>query len=471
MKQKLFLLLLWALCAMGINAEVISGSCGDEIIYSLDTDSHVLTIEGNGEMEGYGTTGAPWYHYRQFVEKVIMSGSIENIPMYAFNKCTNLNSIQIPSSVKTISDLAFLDCSKLEDISIPNTVEYVTATAFEGCTAIQNPLFNDRLFILMPRHYKGEYEIPVGIERICGSAFDGCDYLESVRIPNSVTTIEGGAFEFSGLTSIDIPNSVTWIGGYAFRECRKLTSVKIPNSVTEIDWHTFEGCSNLTYADIPNSITRIGSEAFRECSNLANVNIPNSVTAIENKAFYNCWNLKSINFPNSLESVGQNAFYGCGIKTVYWNLNKRFTYLSSFTSVKELYFGDDVTTVYNAFHNCYLEKVVLGKNVKEIVDHAFNIVGGEFYITGNTPIECSSAAFDGWPEQAVLYVPEGIKSYYITTEPWKRFGTISEYDATGITVTTSLNAIPSSIYDLSGRKLNTLTKGINVVGNKKVLVR
>ena len=58
-----------------------------------------------------------------------------------------------------------------------------------------------------------------------------------------VTAIGNDAFEYcDSLTSIDIPNSVTSIGGYAFRFCDGLTSVTIPNSVTSIGNYAFYNC-------------------------------------------------------------------------------------------------------------------------------------------------------------------------------------------------------------------------------------
>ena len=81
------------------------------------------------------------------------------------------------------------------------------------------------------------------ITGIYASAFENCDDLTSVTIPNSITSIGNFAFSSSsGLTSITIPNSVTSIGGGAFSSCSGLTSVTIPNSVTSIGGSAFGNC-------------------------------------------------------------------------------------------------------------------------------------------------------------------------------------------------------------------------------------
>lgn len=64
------------------------------------------------------------------------------------------------------------------------------------------------------------------------------------------------------LTSVTIPDSVTSIGSGAFENCGSLTNVNIPNGVTYIGYGTFSGCSSLTGVTIPNSVTDIGQRVF-----------------------------------------------------------------------------------------------------------------------------------------------------------------------------------------------------------------
>ena len=91
-----------------------------------------------------------------------------------------------------------------------------------------------------------EYVVREGTEVICDGTFSSCKYLQSITIPNSVTSIGGYAFsECRSLQSITIPNSVKSIGNSAFEECRSLQSVTIPNSVTNIGYHAFYLCRHL----------------------------------------------------------------------------------------------------------------------------------------------------------------------------------------------------------------------------------
>ena len=68
-----------------------------------------------------------------------------------------------------------------------------------------------------------EYVVREGTEVICDGAFRGSRYLQSVTIPNSVTSIGDGAFKMcKSLQSVTIPNSVTSIGDGAFSQCCRL---------------------------------------------------------------------------------------------------------------------------------------------------------------------------------------------------------------------------------------------------------
>ena len=139
------------------------------------------------------------------------------------------------------------------------------------------------------------YIIKKGTQVIGKRAFFECSSLESITIPNSVTSIGEGALGWcSSLQSITIPNSVTSIGESAFEECSSLQSITIPNSVTSIGDRAFWRCSSLQSITIPNSVTSIGDWAFGFCSSLQSITIPNSVTNIGEGLFYYCTSLKEI---------------------------------------------------------------------------------------------------------------------------------------------------------------------------------
>ncbi len=78
---------------------------------------------------------------------------------------------------------------------------------------------------------------------------------------------------------------VTGIGDFAFQGCEGLTSITIPDSVTSIGEGAFSDCTSLASVTIPDSVISIGNWAFGDCASLISVNIPNSVTSIGGRAF------------------------------------------------------------------------------------------------------------------------------------------------------------------------------------------
>ena len=332
----------------------------------------------------------------------------------AFEGCSNLTSVSIPSSVTSIGDWAFYSCYRLTSVSIPSNITNIGSGAFYNCSSlpsinvdsnnaaycsVDGVLFNKDKTLLMiypTGKTATTYTIPDSVTSIGLYAFQGCNSLTSVTIPDSVTSIADSAFyncssltsvtipdsvtsigiwAFGGcssLTSITIPDSVTSIAGWAFWGCSGLTNIEIPDSVTNIGLYAFTGCSNLTSIEIPDSVTSIGGSAFEGCSSLTSIEIPDSVTSIGHFAFYECRSLTSVTIPDSVTSIGMDAFCGCsGLISV--------TICNGVTSI-----GD------GAFYNCYnLTSVVIPDSVTSIGE-------GAFYYCSNLTTVCYKGTEDEW---------------------------------------------------------------------------
>ena len=230
--------------------------------------------------------------------------NVTSIESESFHNYRGLTSITIPNSVTSIGYSAFSDCSSLESIVVASDNKVYDSR--NNCNAIIETASNALI-----AGCKNTI-IPNSVTSIGGGAFQGCSGLTSIQIPSGVTSIGAWAFaDCSGLTSITIPNKVTSIGSYAFYGCSGLISIDIPNSVTNISSDAFRGCSGLTSVSIPNSVTKIVVSMFYGCTSLTSITIPNSVTEIESWAFKNCTGLTSITIPSSVTSIGEGAFGGC----------------------------------------------------------------------------------------------------------------------------------------------------------------
>ena len=89
-------------------AEIKTGKCGENLTYTLDTETGLLKIEGSGKMYdwNYGYIG-PW---GQNITEVDLPDGLLCIGEYAFHGCSSLTSIEIPNSVTSIGYGAFQNC-------------------------------------------------------------------------------------------------------------------------------------------------------------------------------------------------------------------------------------------------------------------------------------------------------------------------------------------------------------------------
>lgn len=179
--------------------------------------------------------------------------------------------------------------------------------------------------------YKGIVHIPEKVEyegitytvtSIGKSAFEKCNSLTEVTIPNSVTVIDDYAFrECGNLTKITIPSSVISIGIRAFQKCG-LTELTIADGVNTLDMSIinysnvkydspFVGCP-ITDLYLGRNVTHNYSfSPFEENAYIQTLVIGNNVTSIDRSAFLGCSGLAKVTIPNSVTEIGFAAFQGC----------------------------------------------------------------------------------------------------------------------------------------------------------------
>ena len=204
--------------------------------------------------------GSAWYN--NLPDGLVYAGKVA----YKYKGTMPSNtSVILQDGIVGITDYAFENCSGLVSITIPSSVTVIGTFAFSGCSGLTS------------------VTIPEGVTSIGNSAFS-CSGLTSVAIPSSVTSIDQSAFlGCSGLTSVIIPENVTSIGSYAFSGCSSLTSVTVemetPVSINSSS--TFSNRKNATlYVPYGCKVAYEAAEYWKEFKEIVEMPKPVVVTDI-----------------------------------------------------------------------------------------------------------------------------------------------------------------------------------------------
>lgn len=134
--------------------------------------------------------------------------------------------------------------------------------------------------------------------------------VTAIYLPNSIIGISNMSFSgCSKLESISLPEGLTSIGDSAFDSDLELVLNELPIGITRVEKRVFYGCKKLNLSSLPEGLTFIGEYAFREAK-LTITSLPSGVTSISQSAFYNCKGITSLTIPIVIPpTLGSAVFY------------------------------------------------------------------------------------------------------------------------------------------------------------------
>lgn len=224
------------------------------------------------------------------------------------------------------------------------------------------------------------------VKEIKASAFNGCDNIESITVPNTVEKLGVNAIAGNlNLKSItfETGSKLTTIENGALSDNGKLEAITIPASVKNIDDYILGWNYSLATVEFEEGTTldNIGKGMFFRDEALASITLPSTVTVINDEAFYNCKALIEIDLSN-IDEIGAYAFYNCA-------------------SLKEAILSNDVTELNDAaFYGCSsLEKVKLSEKITKLGD-----------LISEDAEEDVKGVFSGCTSLKEIVIPKGVNN-------------------------------------------------------------
>ena len=292
-------------------------------------------------------------------------------------------------------------------VQVPSTiggyaVQVIGARAFQGNTVLES------------------VELPDGLTTIYAYAFENCTSITSIHLPDSITTLGYKVFGgCSNLVSANYP--VNWVNspsgngsnsyeyGNVFSGCPKLTEIEIPEGVKAIAPHSFASLTTLTSVTLPSSLTEIGAYAFAGATGLTEVTFPSNTKTIRDYAFADCAGLKDIYIPDSTTDIRKAVFENCPQLTIhcsYYSMatiyaienNIPFEQIGTYTDSAETVLDRSDTSYYGDFGsataNGYVAMTVR-YNIKDTWKSAVSDLNVKLVLPSNGELDESTLKVDG----------------------------------------------------------------------------
>ena len=335
----------------------------------------------------------------------------------------NTGSLTIPDSVTAIGEGAFSNLDGLRTIVIPPTVKRIEQNAFKNNTTLENVIIQTR---------DGE-----GVEYIGEYAFYGCSSLQTINLPDTITTIGNQCFRYCpSLDNVKLPSKLTILSDLTFANCTNLKNIELSESLETLGTQSLEQTS-LTVLKFPPNLKSIGGGAISistlqeidtsennyfefkngvlyskdlktlvmALANMTSINMEDSVETIQARAFYSCYNLSNINITENVKNIGSEVFGNSNLKIITVDSNNNYFK----TDEKNNLYDINGTTLYRSFDT---GNVTIKDGVENIVRGALLNNGT---ITGITlPESFVGNKTNEWgvfPNLNYLLLPKNVNSF------------------------------------------------------------
>ena len=252
-------------------------------------------------------------------DEFVIPGSVKIICKHTFFLCDRFKKITIPASLEKMENNPFSGCSKLELINHSKAYFIKDDVIYNG--------FKTSVVGTLNRIKSDRLELIEGLKTINRNSFWNCKGIKSIVFPESLIDI--GYNPFVGCSNIhfisksprfkvidDVLYNFDESKIICYPSWKAVGHVKIPESVITLERGAFSGCDKMTALDLHN-VNIVNKSCFTNCSSLRSLYCSDLITYIGEWAFAYCSALEEVSVANGT-IVDNNAFSNCSAK-----LNKR----------------------------------------------------------------------------------------------------------------------------------------------------
>ena len=369
------------------------------------------------------------------IVSVEFNSGMRTIVRYAFYKCSNLSKITFNSnSVVNIFDYAFFGAA-ITSLHLPASLEEFAGGCVNNCNNLTsitvdeaNPKFSSLNGLLYDKKKTKLYRCPPGIEG---------NMLEK-DFPDSLTTIGFNAFGYSKLKKLYLPYGITSIYAEAFN-ATYFDELKIPSSVTEFPKDAFYLCAARDLYIAHREAPQLRSDEFWGVVYFGNLHVPSGAKfRYENapvwskftNVYEDAFDFNGYALFSSKDAQGKDIYFGeCRfcvlVEKKYGTPAVTLSHISNVNLPGTLTIRDYITDprtgekfivskigsdVCRDGMNADFE-LVMGKNVKEVEDHAFKDITQLKKVTFSPALKyIRSSAFENCRIANDVILPYGLIS-------------------------------------------------------------
>ena len=287
----------------------------------------------------FGLTGKNCYlkGYEGALIQVEVPDRVEGHPVTeigegGFEACETLKSVRLPEGIRKIRDYAFDACTMMEEIILPSTLEEIGNHAFDRCRSLKGIAFPDGIksigeFAFYDNSMLREITLPASLTGIGKKAFMYCTHLARVVMEHAMTFGEedlfakddllvclylaDGANNSAALTGVPVHTVIYAREGSYFLEWAQergnpVVACENPKDMPPVDYIVENDMEFLLFEGEAALTGYLGQES--------SVVVPETaggfpVTRIMNKAVYCLEHVTSITIPAGVQEITGSAIY------------------------------------------------------------------------------------------------------------------------------------------------------------------